>query len=55
MDLPVMPPVAPMLAKAARELPIGPNFCTSPNGTGFAASSFETVTRWSSGAATNVR
>jgi ATP-dependent DNA ligase len=35
MDLPVQPPVAPMLAKAAKELPIGDNFAYEPKWDGF--------------------
>ena len=49
-----MPPVAPMLAKLARELPVGRACCTSPSGTGSAASCSGTATRWSWAAATSV-
>src|SRR5579864_8197723 len=35
MKLPVMPPVAPMLAKAARDLPRGPNLLYEPKWDGF--------------------
>jgi ATP-dependent DNA ligase len=35
MNLPVMPPIAPMLAKAARELPQGPNLLYEPKWDGF--------------------
>ncbi|MHB8681592.1 MAG: ATP-dependent DNA ligase [Acidimicrobiales bacterium] len=35
MDLPVMPPVAPMLAKAARQLPAGPGLLYEPKWDGF--------------------
>jgi ATP-dependent DNA ligase len=35
MDLPVQPPVAPMLAKAAKELPVGENFAYEPKWDGF--------------------
>ena len=34
MDLPVLPPVSPMLAKLARELPMG-DFCYEPKWDGF--------------------
>ena len=35
MDLPVVPPVAPMLAKAAKELPVGQGFAYEPKWDGF--------------------
>ncbi|HUY63677.1 MAG TPA: ATP-dependent DNA ligase [Acidimicrobiales bacterium] len=35
MNLPVMPPVAPMLAKAAKELPSGPDLLYEPKWDGF--------------------
>src|ERR1700679_437375 len=35
MDLPVMPPVAPMLSKPARELPIGKGVIYEPKWDGF--------------------
>src|SRR5580658_3421155 len=35
MDLPVMPPVAPMLAKLARELPTSPGLYYEPKWDGF--------------------
>ena len=40
MDLPVMPPVAPMLAKAAHELPAGGSFLYEPKWDGFRCIAF---------------
>jgi ATP-dependent DNA ligase len=37
MDLPVMPPVSPMLAKLARELPVGDTYLYEPKWDGFRA------------------
>ena len=35
MDLPVMPPVAPMLAKSVKDVPDGPGFLYEPKWDGF--------------------
>src|SRR6187551_135626 len=35
MDLPVMPPVAPMLAKSVKDVPAGPGFLYEPKWDGF--------------------
>jgi ATP-dependent DNA ligase len=35
MDLPVMPPVAPMLAKSVKDVPVGPGFLYEPKWDGF--------------------
>ena len=40
MTFAIEPPIEPMLAKLADELPVGDAFCTSPSGMGFARSSF---------------
>ena len=56
MDLPVMPPVPPMLAKLSAARSCAGTACsTSPSGTASAPSCSATVTRWRSAAATRSR
>ena len=45
MDFPVMPPVAPMLAKPVAQLPDG-SYSFEPNGTGSGRSCSATSRRW---------
>ena len=57
MTFPVAPPVSPMLAKLARELPVNtgktvPDSCSNRSGTAFVPSSSATATRSRSAAAT---
>jgi ATP-dependent DNA ligase len=54
MDLPVMPPVAPMLAKPVPELPEGP-WSFEPKWDGFRTIVFRDGEEWSSGAARSAR
>jgi ATP-dependent DNA ligase len=52
MDLPVMPPVAPMLAKPVTQLPDGP-YSFEPKWDGFRTIVFRDGERWSWAAATS--
>ena len=53
MQLPVMPPVAPMLAKSVKTIPPGASY--EPKWDGFRSIASATVTRSSSAAATSGR